>query len=351
MTQVENIVMDATINNLGGDTVTNVNVTINVYNAITLTLEHTENSTAVASMNPGSNNTFSFATGYTPSAVGTYAVEYISTKDQADCIETNDTTYTFVQVSDSVYARDNADLGATLGTAGLGTGNGGVLGQSYEIINDDTLTSVHVFISNQDGSLQGQQLTINIYDIVGGQPTNILATTMTPVLDSATNKNSILDCPLTQALPLGPGNYFVGIEEGTVSIQIGTTQNNYTNGPIMVNATGFTTGFEEQSTVYSGPFVFVLRPVFGTVTGSLVGISETTEAAFEVMPNPAVENIMVKNIEAGNTVEVYNNLGQVVFSTVAHAKNVNVNVSNFDNGIYTVKVIGATTSTTKFVKQ
>ena len=69
------------------------------------------------------------------------------------------------------------------------------------------------------------------------------------------------------------------------------------------------------------------------------------------MPNPAVENIMVKNIVAGNTVEVYNNLGQVVFTAIANAKNVNVNVSNFDNGIYTVKVIGETTSTSKFVKQ
>ncbi|TXB63688.1 T9SS type A sorting domain-containing protein [Vicingus serpentipes] len=351
LTQVENIVAGATVNNLGADTVTNVNVTVNVYNAITAALEYTENSTAVASMIPGANGTFSFTTGFTPSAVGTYAVEYISTKDQADCVESNDTAYYFVQVSDSVYARDNADLGATLGTAGIGNGTGGELGQAYEIINDDTLTSIHVFISNNDGALNGQQLTINVYDIVGGQPTNILATTMTPVLDSATNKNSILDCPLTQSLPLGPGNFFVSVVETANSIQMGTTQNNYTNGPIMVNAAGITTGFVEQSTVYSGAFVFVLRPVFGTVTNSLVGIAESKEATFEVMPNPAVDNVMVRNIDAGNTVEVYNNLGQVVFSTIANAKNVNVNVSNFDNGIYTVKVIGATTSTSKFVKQ
>jgi len=317
-----------------------------------MALEHTEMSTAAPTLLQGASNIFTFATGFTPSAVGDYYVEYISTKTEADCVEANDTTFAIVQVTDSVYARDNQSIGGGIGTAGIGNGTGGTMGNIYNVINDDTLTSVDVFISNANGALQGQQVTINVYDMVGGQPTNIIATTMTPVLDSAVNMNSIFNCPLAQSLPLGPGDFFVGALETTTSIGIGTTLGNWTDGGSIVEAAGITTGFVEQSTVYGGSkFVWLIRPVFGTPTNSLVGIAETTEASFEVMPNPAVENIMVKNIAAGNTVEVYNNLGQVVFSTVAHAKNVNVNVANYDNGIYTVKVIGETTSTSTFVKQ
>jgi len=353
LSQIVDIVTPtANVDNINSTDLTNVVVELEVFDITGApAVVYSETAGSIASITAGNNADATFTGGYTPSSSGLYAVQYYFTSTEVDCITNNDTVVYFVEVNDSVYARDNANLGGTISLAGLGTGSGGIMGQSYQIINDDTLTAVNVFISNQDGALQGQQLTINVYDIVGGQPTNVLATTMTPVLDSAINKNSILECILPQSLPLGPGNYFVGIEEGAVNIGVGTTLNNYVNGPIMVNAYTLTTGFVEQSTVYTGPFVWVIRPVFGTVTSSLVGINENDIAQFDIMPNPAVDNLMVRNIEAGNTVEVYNNLGQVVFRTKATSTNVNVDVANYDNGFYTVKVIGETVSTKTFVKQ
>ena len=100
-----------------------------------------------------------------------------------------------------------------------------------------------------------------------------------------------------------------------------------------------------------------------TFTPSLRGendcITITTDGAtaiaenstrFALYPNPATT---VLNVEAGgyNTIEMVNVLGQVVYSANA-TSNMQINVSNFDNGVYFVRLNGANgTATQKFVKK
>lgn len=57
---------------------------------------------------------------------------------------------------------------------------------------------------------------------------------------------------------------------------------------------------------------------------------------FTLYPNPVKENLMISGQNLGN-VSVYNALGQVIFKTFG-TDEININTSNYQNGIYFVKV-------------
>jgi hypothetical protein len=71
-----------------------------------------------------------------------------------------------------------------------------------------------------------------------------------------------------------------------------------------------------------------------------------------VYPNPAQNELNVSGVSLGSTINVYNNLGQVVLSTEATNELMTLNVSDFVSGIYTVKTInGTNVGVAKFVKK
>lgn len=85
------------------------------------------------------------------------------------------------------------------------------------------------------------------------------------------------------------------------------------------------------------------------VTGNGTGIVEN-ETEMTIFPNPATSVLNVK-AEGFNTVEIVNLLGQVVYSANA-TDNMQINVSNLNNGAYFVRMIGANGATTqKFIKK
>lgn len=81
-----------------------------------------------------------------------------------------------------------------------------------------------------------------------------------------------------------------------------------------------------------------------TITCSGVGINENEAEAIRVYPNPA-NNVL--NVEGEGALEICNILGQVVMTD-----NVNgvaqINISNLENGVYFVRINGATQ---KFIKK
>ena len=79
-------------------------------------------------------------------------------------------------------------------------------------------------------------------------------------------------------------------------------------------------------------------------------IAENANNTVSIYPNPATT---VLNVEAEgyNTIELVNVLGQVVYSANA-TSSMQINVSNFDNGVYFVRLNGANgTATQKFIKK
>lgn len=82
-----------------------------------------------------------------------------------------------------------------------------------------------------------------------------------------------------------------------------------------------------------------------TVTNtSSVGINEVEETCFTIFPNPVTSNL---NVKGEGTVEIINAIGQVVLTDNVNG-NAILNVSNLDNGIYFVRMNGATQ---KFIKK
>ena len=84
-------------------------------------------------------------------------------------------------------------------------------------------------------------------------------------------------------------------------------------------------------------------------TLATTGIVEN-ENNMTVYPNPATSVLNV-NAEGYNTIEIVNMLGQVVYTANAR-NNMQINVSNYNNGVYFVRMNGANgTSTQKFIKK
>ncbi len=74
-----------------------------------------------------------------------------------------------LEFSDSVYARDNGLLDGSLS---IGLGDVGLMGQQYELLQGDVLTSVSYY---REYPVVGDSLKILIYDLVNGVPNLLLA--------------------------------------------------------------------------------------------------------------------------------------------------------------------------------
>jgi protocatechuate 3,4-dioxygenase beta subunit/thiol-disulfide isomerase/thioredoxin len=78
----------------------------------------------------------------------------------------------------------------------------------------------------------------------------------------------------------------------------------------------------------------------GTKAGLYVSIDEPQAARnIEIFPNPATDKIMIKSTSSIQQIEMYNQVGQLVKQSNTNASIVNLNVAEFDSGIYFVKVI------------
>lgn len=94
---------------------------------------------------------------------------------------------------------------------------------------------------------------------------------------------------------------------------------------------GLTTGFYE--------YYVVAVYYFGESGNSapayvLVGIGDVSSTEFQIYPNPASDIVNVKSDYHIISVEVMNNSGQTVYSENVETTNFNVNVSQFERGIY-----------------
>ncbi|MBV6484815.1 MAG: hypothetical protein KFKLKKLM_01331 [Flavobacteriales bacterium] len=347
--QVTALPLGAKITNAGTDAATDAMLTVNVYQ-LPSTLVQTTSSTPT-SIAIGANTVASAGT-FTPSSVGDYYIEYIATAT-GNVNFANDTTAFIIQVDDSTYARDYANVTGVSGLLGIGAGAGqnSRLGQTFNLVNGDTLTSIDVFIGNTDGSLNGQPLTVHVYATAAGVPTTLLGSTDAFTMDTTTN--TLWNLPITNGLALPAGVFAIAVEENDSNITIGNTTQIFTNNTVFVkwdgNASGAWTAVENFGASFSKPFV--LRPNFG-VLPIQTGVNELSNTKFSVYPNPTTENILVNGVVKGSTLEVVNALGQVVYTEVVSNTKTNVNVANYNNGLYMVRITNnGEVITNTFVKQ
>ncbi len=162
--------LGASVRNNGLSNITNVEITVNVYQSNVLV--HTDISTPIATLPPDSTIPV-LLTAFAPLDTGVTAIEYIVSVNETDVDASNDSGKTSVYLSENEFARDD---NIPTGTLGIGAGNGGELGQSYVLQNPGFIRSIKLF---QGLSYIGEPVYANVRNFENGQPTDLVAVTDT----------------------------------------------------------------------------------------------------------------------------------------------------------------------------
>ena len=70
----------------------------------------------------------------------------------------------------------------------------------------------------------------------------------------------------------------------------------------------------------------------------ITGINEIDASMFSIFPNPASDLVLVQSDLRIESYEVLNNTGQVVITVEVNGTNPTINVSQFESGIYYIKL-------------
>jgi hypothetical protein len=72
----------------------------------------------------------------------------------------------------------------------------------------------------------------------------------------------------------------------------------------------------------------------------MVGITDEVSFATRIYPNPTAENIHV--LSSGMSIlnyQVFNNLGQLMSSGMVNSNLLDLNVSNWERGVYSLRIV------------
>ncbi|MBL7884315.1 MAG: T9SS type A sorting domain-containing protein [Bacteroidia bacterium] len=249
------------VNNIGTAATTDAVLTAKVYLAPNFTTPIQTATSTGTSIAVGANALINTGSTFTPSVVGSYLIQYASSCTN-NTVTSADTTNYFFAVTDSTYARDN---GTVVGGLGIGAGNGGYLGQDFEITSATNITSVTAYYTR---GYTGRPYSLSVWNTAAGVPSTIVANTDTLLYPNDSARLATISIH-GGFVALTPGRYVVTANEfaNDSTIQIGNTNSIFTTGKIWVNwptiPTGNWTNVETFGANFSKPFV--IRPNFGCV--------------------------------------------------------------------------------------
>lgn len=332
----------AAATNIGADTAYNVKAIFNVFRDGVSVLN--DSTVPVPSINPGDTSLLISNIALPLVQSGAYTVQYVVASDDLDIDLTNDTVTTeTLVVSDSTYARDNGQVNSSIG---IGAGTSGELGHTYFLSNADTLTSVGVFIINNNGSMTGQPLSVNIRNF-NGIPGSVIASSDTVTFNSSGSAFVNLSFNNNGGYVALPADTFlVSVVEGDSNITLGTTARRFTPGAGWIDFVGSPANGWATIESFNMQFTMVIRPNFGipNVLTSL-GENEPTISKLNVYPNPSngVFEVMVasENINQDVEMTVFDISGREVMSGVYRAETLlqeNIDLSSFGKGVYFLQI-------------
>ncbi|MFK7783751.1 MAG: PKD domain-containing protein [Crocinitomicaceae bacterium] len=205
---------DVTLAN--GAPVTTPTADVTLFQGATSVFTNAPNATI---LNAGDTVTLT-TSAYTPLAIDTYqAFTNVSAVETDPNFLNNIDSLMFV-VSDSVYATADTTIDGALS---IGAGNSGILGNQYNVLVADDLTSITFTLT---APTVGDTVVGVVYNMSGATPNQLIAATDTLIITSANTAAYTLPI-IGGALSLTPGNYFVGIQEGISAGVTLATNNDY----------------------------------------------------------------------------------------------------------------------------
>ena len=306
------------------------------------------------SANSAINNIDSMVVAANPSlspVVGNYGVSIWAESDSSGVIiATSDTVLRGIEISDYIYAKDNGtDIN------GDPDGNWIVGGPDdqwhfttrFEMYADEQLTSLRTYIS--DESVAGAEIKAIVYEldttISNADGGVILLNESDNYTITAQDLGAWVDIPFADPVDLYNGYaYEVGIAgfvHPTDSAFIGTSGQSMYNGE---HSLFDEFGLNPNDVANQGipTWYYLTRTPMVRMNFDPSNISsfyDLKQTIFTIYPNPTNGIFIVELGEVAKyDITVNNVLGQTVFSTSTNGMNTNINLSEFDKGIYTVEL-------------
>lgn len=255
LSQAQNgITLGATLKNLGGDPLTNVVLTAEVYELPNTTTPVATFSSAPINLNIGGVQTVVSGV-WSPvlTASKSYQIKYIKTQTEVDQVSTNDVAQQSLVLDYNFLARDNGAYATAFNWAN----NSYSQGVNYTVTGPDQITGVQYYIASSSTTLP---YTVQIFQVTNG----VVGTTALYTSSSITNngagwKNHVLPTPLS----VTAGEYLVAITKAstTSSFPVGLSTATFTNGKNLIKVgTGAWAAMESLGVNYA----FMIRPKFGS---------------------------------------------------------------------------------------
>lgn len=247
--------LSAVVANNGLTNAAQVSLAVTVYNS-SLAVVASGNSGSTT-INVGNNATLT-ASNFLPTAADDYMVVYNLTMNPADqnTVDNRDTQY--ITITHSIYARDNGNVVGALGI-GADTTNK-YLGQDYILNVGANLNYIGAYFTR---GYTGEPLAAVVWNMVGGVPSTIVATTDTFAYpdDSA----RFYQLPIRGGMVnLAAGRYAVTFIEFDSTLALAQTDEIFTAGRTWVtwasNNGGAWSNNEDFGSGFSHPYV--IRPIF-----------------------------------------------------------------------------------------
>lgn len=275
LTTAQNILLKGSINNQGISAATNAALGCKV--SLNGTVIATVQSTTTPSLASGATEIKTI--NYTPTQDGTYSFKFYPIMTEVDQVISNDTIIDPINLVADPYLMRRDD-GTVVGALGIGAGNGGLLGQTFNFETAVDVESVSAYFTR---GYTGRNLGGAIYNTNGaGLPTTLFALTDTLVYpdDSA----RLYTMPISGGILNFPaGKYaFFGIEFDS-TLALGNTNNIFVNNTVYVSWPTNPNGAGVFSPVesFGGGFAktFVIWPNFNLCVGETGGsIASSTQA-------------------------------------------------------------------------
>lgn len=310
--QVQSITLSAQVKNEGGDTLTNVTVS-GLLNSTSIT-------GSIASLAPTLQSTFALSPAYLPSSTGLYLGDFTISSSQTDTITINDSASVRFEISDTTFAREDGTS-----SQGIGFNGTGILGQVFELINPDTLSSISFQLLNGPVS---QNVKVKLYgwNSTSNLPGAVIDSSAVFTLPSAGTNWFTLQTTCDQIL--APGKYLVALEQlGTTNVSLAYTGDYFQPNTVFYNVgTGWTTlesaGFPAAVAIRANFGV----PVFPTINlgsdtgfcanGSVVVTAPTGWASYAWSNGSTGQSVTVSTADSNFWVQVTDARGCKVRDTI-----------------------------------
>lgn len=244
--------------NQGSQTINNLDIGLDITTGGASVFSDSESFMSV----PSNDTLVSILGPWTPTDTGLYLIDMgVTVGAQADEDNTNDSSFFFISVNDSVFGRDDGLITGSLGIGPTANDNA-ILGQNFTLNSTDFLTSVSFFLNAPP---TGDVVFASVYSVdANGVPQSLIQNTVSYTITADDNANGVF---LTLPFPNNPvglpaGEFYVGVIEPGDNITLATTSSVWTPGKTWINwdALG---GWDNSENLGGFEVAYVLRPNFG----------------------------------------------------------------------------------------